>query len=80
MSYINEPAPFGVAITPSDDTTYNPPLRKLWVGVTGHIAVQLSGMSTALTLSNVPVGMLDDLRISKVMATGTTATTMVGFW
>lgn len=78
--YINEPAPYSVAITPSDATIYDPPLRKLWVGVTGHLAVRLSGMSTAVTLSNVPVGMIDDLRIAQVMATNTTATTMVGFW
>lgn len=80
MSFINEPAPYSTVITPSDATVFNPPLRKLWVGVTGNLAVRLQGMSAAVTLANVPVGMLDDLRIAQVMSTNTTATTMIGFW
>ena len=71
---------YSVAVTPSDVTVFTPPLRMLWVGVTGNLTVRLSGMSTTILLSNVPVGMLDDLSIAQVMATGTTATTMVGFW
>lgn len=80
MSYINEPALYSVAITKSDATVYIPPLRKLYVGGTGNVAVRLSGMDTAVTLSSVPVGMIDDLRIAQVMDTNTTATNMVGFW
>lgn len=80
MSYINEPALYSTAVTPNDVTVYTPPLRSLYVGGTGNLTVRLQGMSTTVTLSSVPVGMIDDLRIAQVMATGTTATNMAGFW
>jgi hypothetical protein len=76
----NEPTPFSLVVTPSDVTVFAPPLRKLWVGVAGNLSIQLAGMTTPVTLVGVPIGMLNDLRISKVMATDTTATTMIGFW
>lgn len=68
------------AITPSDSTVFEPPIRMLWVGVAGNLTLRLSGMSATILLSNVPVGMIDDLSIAQVMSTGTVATTMVGFW
>lgn len=71
----------GVAITKSDSTTYNPPLKKLWVGGAGNVAVLLSGDSAAVTLTGATAGQwIEGLSISKVMSTNTTATLIVGFW
>lgn len=68
-----------VAITKSDTTVYNPPLRGLWVGGTGDVALLAIGSTVAVTLSAVPAGTLIDLvMIEKVMSTNTTASLMVG--
>lgn len=68
-----------VAITPSDTTVYNPPLRAIWVGVAGNLSIMCIGDTTAVTLASVPAGPLSIACISRVMATGTLATTMIGF-
>ena len=68
-----------VAITPGT-TTYNPPLTKLYVGVTGNISVTLTQSGTAVLLSNVPVGFINDIAIYSIPSASTTAQDMVGFW
>ncbi len=68
----------GVAVTKSDSTVYNPPLRMLWVGGTGDVAVTLLGDTTAVTLSAVPAGTLLNVCVSKVMSTNTSATLPLG--
>jgi hypothetical protein len=35
---------------------------------------------TTVTLANVPNGTLMPLRVSRVLATGTTASAILGFW
>lgn len=74
------PMAHGTAITKSDTTVYSPPLRAIWVGGTGNIKVTMAGDddAQAVTLQNVPVGMLT-LAVSKVWD-ATTATLLIGFW
>lgn len=68
-----------VSITKSDSTEYDPPLEALWVGVTGDVAILAAGDSTAVTISNVPVGLaLQGVQITKVMSTNTTADELIG--
>lgn len=76
----NGPAVRGVAIVPSDTTVFSPPLRAIWVGGAGAVAVLLNGDSAAVTLSAVPVGTMLQVSAIKVMATNTTATLMTGLW
>jgi len=64
------------AITASDSTTYDPPIR-LYVGVTGNVAVVFPD-STAATLVGIVAGMWHPMFVRKVMATGTTATNILG--
>ena len=67
------------AVTPSDsvDIVSGGFVRALYVGVTGNIAIVAVGQSSPVTLSNVPVGILP-IAASRVYATGTTATSIVG--
>lgn len=67
-----------VAITASDSTEYDPPLRSVYVGGAGHVAVLAIGDTVAVTFSNVPTGGYVLAQVTKVLATGTTATGLVG--
>jgi hypothetical protein len=64
------------AITPSD--TANVALVGIYVGGTGNVAVvDSNGVTTTFTAC--PVGFVLNGLISKVKATGTTATNLVGY-
>lgn len=66
-----------VVITPSDtvDLTSRPAI--LYVGGTGHLRVDTVGGSSDILFSNVPVGWFDKVLVTRVRATGTTATLIV---
>lgn len=66
-----------VAVTVSDTTTYDPPGRALYVGVTGNVAVRMAGDQTTLTFTNVQGGSILSICVDRVMSTNTTATNMV---
>lgn len=66
-----------VAIVPSDTDDLAIAVRGIWVGVTGTIRVRTVGGSD-VTFPGVPVGLFDCVRVAKVFATGTTATSMIG--
>jgi hypothetical protein len=76
MSEFSDPATRLFAITPSDSTVVN--VRALWVGGAGNIALIARDDTAAQTLSGVPAGTLLPVSCSKVMATNTTATLIVG--
>lgn len=65
----------GTAITPNDTTAVK--FKGIYVGTTGNLTVLFTGDTVATTLNNVPVGVYQ-FEISKVLATGTTATNLVG--
>jgi len=74
---LSGPASHGFAISPSDSTLLPETTRGLYVGTAGDIALlMLSGES--LTFAAVPAGAVLPLRLTKVMATGTTADNIVG--
>lgn len=66
-----------VAIIKSDATVYNPPLRGLYVGGLGDVAV-VTQDGSAVTFTAVPAGTYFPIGLLKVMSTGTTATNIVG--
>lgn len=76
----NGPAVHGFAIVPSDSTLFSPPLRAIWVGGAGAVAVLLNGDQAPVTLAAVPVGTMLGVSAVKVMSTNTTATLMVGLY
>jgi hypothetical protein len=65
----------GAAITPSDSTVVD--FNGIYVGGAGNLTVTLLN-GTDVTLTAVIVGQIYPLRVTKVKATGTTATNLVG--
>jgi len=67
-----------VAITPSDTTVYDPPLKALWVGGGGNLSLIASDDTAAVTLVGVNGGQIIPVMAKQVMA-ATTATSIVGW-
>lgn len=76
MAEMSDPARGAVAVTPSDATTLAG-VRALYIGVTGDVAVVTPGRTTSVVFKAAPVGILP-VQVTKVLATGTTATDIVG--
>lgn len=73
---LSGPASHGFAVTPSDSALLSETTRGLYVGTGGAIAaLMLSGAS--VTFASVPSGTVLPVRLTKVMATGTTAANIV---
>jgi hypothetical protein len=71
------PAHGAVSITPSDATVI-PVTRSIYVGTTGNINVRMADGQTVL-FTAVPVGVLA-LQVDMVLATSTTASTLVALY
>lgn len=71
-SYVN-----AKAITPSDSAVLDPPPAAVWVGGAGNLAVVLVGGQT-LTITGAAVNTIYPFKVKQVLATGTTATGIVG--
>lgn len=66
-------------ITTSDTTVYSPPLKRLYVGVAGDVSlVDVYGNTSLLKALPQNWYSFANTPISKVKATGTTATNIVG--
>lgn len=64
----------GLAVTPSDSTDLpNGPCRAINVTGAGSVAVNLSGGGTT-TLTGLSAGQTVEVSVSRILATGTTAT------
>lgn len=69
------PATLAVAVTPSDATVLSA-TRALFVGTGGDVAVTMAGGGD-VTFTNVPDGTTLPISVTKVLATGTTASDIV---
>lgn len=76
--YNGDPADFAAPVTPSDVTEFAQPMRSLYIGTTGNVAV-LTTNGQSVIFANVPVGILP-IRCRRVNSTGTTATNIIGLW
>ncbi len=74
---LTSPAASGAAITPDDGADLPQATRCLYVGGAGDIRVTLISGDT-VTLTEAIAGALYPLRITRVLATGTTATGLIG--
>lgn len=72
------PAIGAIAVTPNDgaDLPFSP-ARRLYVGTGGNVSVVYEPGSTAVTYVNVPSGFVFGGFITRVNATGTTATNII---
>lgn len=66
-------------ITPGDASDISHVTRALYVGQGGDLRVAMLGGET-VTFANVPPGTLMPLRVTRVLATGTTASAILGLW
>lgn len=76
---LSSPAGNAAAVTPNDSADLSVAGRALWVGGTGNVALVTVGGNT-VTLANVPAGTMLPVRTARVLATGTTATSIVALW
>jgi hypothetical protein len=68
-----------VAITPSDATDLSSyELRGFYVGGAGNVAIEQPGNDTPVVFVGVPAGSIIPVAVTKVNATSTTATSIVG--
>lgn len=65
-----------VAITLAD-TDLSQPVRALYIGGSGNLKISDSG-GNAVTFNNVPAGVILPVMATRIWATGTTATNIVG--
>ncbi len=75
---LTSPIENAAAVSPSDTVNLTNASRALWVGVRGNVAVHMIGA----TISVVFVGVhgLLPIRVDKVLATNTDATSIVTLW
>lgn len=76
---LEAPATDGTAITPSDTEEIGFVTRAIYVGGGGNVRVVMRGGQT-LTFSGVGQGTFLPIRALQVLATGTTATDLVGLY
>jgi hypothetical protein len=76
---LTAPPEHGAAVTPDDGRDLAVVTRALYVGGAGDLAVRMAD-GTALTFGAVPAGTLLPVRVVRVLATGTSATRVVGLW
>ena len=79
MGVYSDPGNRLVAVTASDSTDLTG-ARGVYVGVAGALALMAIDDDTAVTLVSVPAGSVIPVRISRVMATNTTATSIVAIY
>jgi len=79
ISGLTDPAVAAVAVTPSDSADLTQTTRSLYIGVAGDVAVYMTGATTSVTFVGVPIGVLP-IRVDRILATGTTANSIVALW
>jgi hypothetical protein len=67
------------AVTPNDTTDLAYQTTALFVGTGGAVAV-IDGSGNTTTLGNVPSGTTVPIYVTRVKATGTTASNIVAIW
>ena len=73
---LTSPARDAEAIVPNDAVDLPFVTRGIYVGSAGSLQVQMAGGQT-VTFENVLAGVIYPLRVSRVMAVGTTATALI---
>jgi hypothetical protein len=68
------------AVTPHDSDDLTQTTRGLYVGGAGNVRVILAGDTDAVTLTGLAVGIVHPLRVTRVLSTSTTATSIVGLY
>lgn len=78
--YNTEPANGGINITPSDSVILPAGIRALDIGTGGDVALRCPGSNAILIFKNRASGSILPVKTGQVMATGTTATDIIGLF
>lgn len=73
----SDPANGAAVITPSNTTDLTVYARGIYVGVGGHITVDMTDSGTNIQFLSVPQGTILPIQVKRVYSTGTTATNLV---
>lgn len=76
---LTAPPDQGCLVAPDDAKDLAVITRALYVGGAGDLAVAMAD-GTRLLFAAVPAGALLPIRVSRVLATGTTASKILGLW
>jgi hypothetical protein len=68
------------AVTTSDSTIYGQPTRALYVGAAGNITVDMADGGSSVLFVAVQGGTLLPIQVTRIYATGTTATSIVALY
>jgi hypothetical protein len=71
------PSPDAFTVTPSDSVAFTTAARWLYVGSGGNVTL-ITSKGTTVLFANTQIGELLPIGCQQVMATGTTATLMLG--
>jgi hypothetical protein len=67
------------AVTPSNTEDLAVTASALYIGVSGHVKVDMEGTGDGIIFKSVPVGILRG-RFTRVYSTGTAATDIIALW
>ncbi len=73
----SSPARLALPITPNDATDFQYVGKGIYVGGAGDIVVIMANSTTPVTFRSTATGSILPIRVSRVLATGTTATNLV---
>ncbi len=76
----SDPANGAATITPNNSTDLPIYTRGIYVGVGGHITVDLTDTGTNIQFLSVPQGTILPVQAKRVYSTGTTATNLVALF
>ncbi len=76
---LESPASNAESVVPSDTVDVPHTTRAIYVGGAGDVSVEMKD-GGAVTFRNVNAGAVVAIRVSRVLATGTTATDIVGLY
>lgn len=68
------------AITPSDVTIFQQPTRGIYIGGAGNITVDMADGGSSVLFVGLMAGVVYPFQVTRVYATGTTATSIVGLF
>lgn len=74
------PAYSAAAVTPSDTVDLTNVTRGLYIGTAGNVSVNMYESGAAVVFTGVPAGTVLPIRVTRVLATNTTASNIVALW
>jgi len=76
---LTTPVRSAAAVTPSDTVDLPYTTKALYIGASGDVTVNMLDTGT-ITYTGLKAGTTYPLRVTRVLATGTTATAIVALW